>query len=317
MEISSSSNMKVNIRCPIGAFGSLPYLAHLLKQLLKVEVTISNEYKPNYHNILIDETLSSIIYKRKADIWWTDSPYMLPTSRHNIQKILQEEQLFKKNYAVSQFMKDYMKQLGLKVEETIIPRPINPILFNYKTDYNNTTFDIITIGRHCICDRKNLRLQRDVFLKLNFRYCVISDVWMPNRPNLVQYNFGSITDEQKAQLLSKSKFLLWTSSIEGFGLPPLEAMAVGCVPIYSDVPSHNEFTIGIPIKPIDKVTTFCYGVKIIKYIIDKKDVEEAVKYALGLKKEEYEDLQYKCMQRATEVYNDFINKIDLLLSIWV
>jgi len=44
---------------------------------------------------------------------------MLPTSRHNIQKILLEEQLFKKNYPVSQFMKYYMKQLGLKVEDTI------------------------------------------------------------------------------------------------------------------------------------------------------------------------------------------------------
>jgi len=313
--------MKVNIRCPIGKFGSLPYLAYLMKQLLEqlrpsIEVTISNEYKPNYLNILIDEGVSSVIYKRKADIWWTDTPAMIPNSYHKIDEILLKEQLFKKHYTVAKFNIQHYKELGIPVEETIIPRPINPILFNYKTNYNNTTFDIITIGKYCMCDRKNLRLQREVFLKLNFRYCVVSNVWIPNRPNLVQYDFGSITDEQKAQLLSKSKFLLWTSSIEGFGLPPLEAMAVGTIPIYSDVPAHNEFTIGIPIKPIDKVTSFCYGVKIVKYVIDVKDVEEAVKYALGMKREEYEDLQYKCMQRATEVYNDFINKLDLLLNVW-
>ena len=311
---------KINIRCPIGKFGSLPYLSTLMKQLLEqlrpsIEVTISNEYKPNYLNILIDEGVSSVIYKRKADIWWTDTPAMIPNSYHKIDEILLKEQLFKKHYTVAKFNIQHYKELGIPVEETIIPRPINPILFNYKTNYNNTTFDIITIGKYCMCDRKNLRLQREVFLKLNFRYCVVSNVWIPNRPNLVQYDFGSITDEQKAQLLSKSKFLLWTSSIEGFGLPPLEAMAVGTIPIYSDVPAHNEFTIGIPIKPIDKVTSFCYGVKIVKYVIDVKDVEEAVKYALGMKREEYEDLQYKCMQRATEVYNDFINKLDLLLNV--
>lgn len=305
--------------CPKGSFGSLNYLANLMKQIIGNNITISGntpkDYKPNYLNILIDEGISSVIYKRKADIWWTDTPAMIPTSRHNIQKILQEEELFKKHYTVSKFNYDHYKQLGIPVEDTIIPRPINPILFNYYTDYNSTTFDIITIGKMDSCDRKNLILQREAFLKLNFKYCIVSNAWMPNRPNLIQYNFGSITEEQKAELLSKSKFLLWTSFIEGFGMPVLEAMAVGTVPIYTDVPAHNEFAVGIPIKPKDKITTFCYGVKVVKYLIDVNDVIEAIKYALSMNKEEYTNLQYECIQRATEVYNDFINKLPLLLSV--
>ncbi|MCD6148181.1 glycosyltransferase [bacterium] len=312
--------MIINIMCPRGSFGSLNYLANLMKQIIGNNVTISGnnpkeDYKPNYLNILIDEGISSVIYKRKADIWWTDTPAMLPNSYHKIDEILLNEQLFKKHYTVSEFNKQHYKELNIPVEETTIPRPINPILFYYKTDYNNTTYDIITIGKHCICDRKNLRLQREVFLKLNFRYCVISDALMPKRPNLTQFNFGSITDEQKARLLSKSKFLLWTSFAEGFGLPVLEAMAVGTIPIYTDVPAHNEFAIGIPIKPEDKIKSCCYGVRIIKYVINEKEVEEAVQYALSMNKEEYEDLQYRCMQRATEIYNDFINKLPLLLSV--
>ena len=310
--------MKINIMCPKGKFGSLPYLANIMKQIIGNNVTISgntpNDYKPSYLNLLIDEGISSIIHKRKADIWWTDTPAMIPTSRHDIQKILQEEKLFKKHYTVSKFNYNHYKQLGIPVEETIIPRPINPILFNYYTDYNNTIYDIITIGKKDMCDRKNLTLQREVVLELNLKAVFVSDVFLYKRPNIVQYNFGSISDEFKAQLLTQSKFLLWTSFVEGFGMPVLEAMAVGTIPIYSDVPAHNEFAVGIPIKPIDKITTFCYGVKVIKYIIDKKDVIEAIKYALGLSREEYINLQIECMYKAYQVYQDFLSKLPLLLN---
>jgi len=310
--------MKVNIRCPLGAFGSLNYLAKLMEQILSnmgiTEITISNEYKEGYHNVLIDEGVSSVLYKRKADIWWSDTPAMIPNTYHNLQKVLEEEVLFKKHYTVSKFNREHYREIGIPVEDTIIPRPVNPILFNYRTDFNKCKYDIITIGKHCMCDRKNLKIQRSIFLKTGFKYCVVSDIYIPDRPNLTKFDFGSVSDEMKAKLLSKSKFLLWTSSVEGFGMPVLEAMTVGTVPIYTDVPAHNEFATGIPIKAKDKVRMCGYGVRIYKYIINEKDVEEAVKYALGMKKEEYEDLQQKCIEKAREMWNDFVNKIDLLLN---
>jgi glycosyltransferase involved in cell wall biosynthesis len=40
----------------------------------------------------------------------------------------------------------------------------------------------------------------------------------------------------------KSKVLLWLSRSEGFGLPPLEAMATGTPVIYTDAPAHNQHT---------------------------------------------------------------------------
>lgn len=305
----------INIRCPTGSFNSLSYLAQLMKQILDCSVVISKEYREGYHNILIDEGVSSVMYKRKADIWWTDTPAMIPNTYHDLQAILDEEQLFRKHYTVSEFCKQHYRELGIPVEDTVIPRPINPILFNYSVDYSNCEFDIITIGKHCICDRKNLRMQRDIFLEIGFRYCVISDILMFNRDNLVKYEFGSVSDEMKAELLSKSKFLLWTSFVEGFGMPVLEAMTVGTVPIYTDVPAHNEFAVGIPIKPVDKIRSFCYGARIIKYVIDKEDVKEAVVYALGMGKEEWEDLSWKCRKKSAEVWNEFVDKVSLLLEI--
>jgi len=311
--------MKVSIRCPAGAFGSLPYLAKLMKNILRdkylvEEVVISNEYKEGYHNILIDEGISSIIYRRKAEVWWSDTPAMMPNTYHNLRKILDNEQLFVKHYTVSEFNREHYRSLGIPVEDTVIPRPVNPVLFNYSTDYDNCKFDIITIGKHCMCDRKNLRMQRDIFLELNFRYCIISDILMPRRDNLVQYEFGSVSDELKAKLLSESRFLLWTSFAEGFGMPVLEAMTVGTVPIYTDVPAHNEFAVGIPIKPADRVKSCCYGTRIVKYVIEKEDVKETVVYALGMGKEEWEDLSWKCREKSAEVWNEFVDKVSLLLE---
>ncbi len=311
--------MKINLRCPTNSFGSLLYVAKLMKEILAnqgvTDVEISNEYREGYHNILIDEGISSIVYKRKAEVWWTDTPGMIPNTYHNIQKILDEEELFKKHYTISQWNVKHYRNLGIPVEDTIIPRPVNPILFNYRAEYDKCEFDIMTIGKHCMCDRKNLRMQRNIFLKLNFRYCIVSDVFMPSRTNLTQYNFGTITDERKAELLSKSRFFLWTSFVEGFGMPPLEAMTVGCVPIYTDVPAHNEFCVGISIKPSGMFKSVCYGVRIVKYIIEEKEVEEAVKYALGMGREEWEDLSYKCMSKSTEVWNEFVSKVGLLLDV--
>ena len=53
----------------------------------------------------------------------------------------------------------------------------------------------------------------------------------------------SPNDSELKRLYSESQFILSASSAEGFGLPPLEGMSYGCIPIISDIPQHRE-TIG-------------------------------------------------------------------------
>lgn len=50
-------------------------------------------------------------------------------------------------------------------------------------------------------------------------------------------------DFEVKTLLAESQIILSTSAAEGFGLPPLEGMAFGCVPVISDIPQHRE-TVG-------------------------------------------------------------------------
>jgi glycosyltransferase involved in cell wall biosynthesis len=47
-------------------------------------------------------------------------------------------------------------------------------------------------------------------------------------------------DFELEKVYAESKIVLSTSAAEGFGLPPLEGMAYGCLPVVSDIPQHHE-----------------------------------------------------------------------------
>jgi len=302
--------MNVNIRTPGGSFGSLPYCARLLETILKscgFSVTITDRYMPGSVNILIDETISSVLYERKAEIWWTDTPGMFPLSYHNLQKHLSKD-LFLYHIVTSNFVKEHCEQLMIPVDH-VIYRPISPVLFTAVNPCNNHRYDLITIGKMCMCDRKRLSLQRNIVMEHNYRYCAITDAWMPSRPNMHIIPFGTVNDLTKARLLASSKFLLWTSFIEGFGMPVLEAMATGTPPIFTDCPAHNEFAEGIPIPTGKPARGFCYGTKVVKYPVSEEEVVKAIEYALNLPPDKYIDLSEKCREKAESVQKSTMKDI--------
>lgn len=51
---------------------------------------------------------------------------------------------------------------------------------------------------------------------------------------------GVITDKEKWKLISESKLMVFPSSFEGFGMPPMEALACGVPCICSDIPILRE-----------------------------------------------------------------------------
>lgn len=51
---------------------------------------------------------------------------------------------------------------------------------------------------------------------------------------------GSLTDEEKQREIKKSLFMVFPSSFEGFGMPPMEALACGIPCICTDIPIFRE-----------------------------------------------------------------------------
>ena len=49
-----------------------------------------------------------------------------------------------------------------------------------------------------------------------------------------------VSDDQLLAALQNAEVLLFPSASEGFGYPPAEAMAAGCLVLASDLPAHNE-----------------------------------------------------------------------------
>ena len=64
---------------------------------------------------------------------------------------------------------------------------------------------------------------------------------------------GAVSEVELIALEQHADALLFPSVAEGFGYPPLEAMAAGCPVLMSDLGSHNELAIpGTPLPPFKK-----------------------------------------------------------------
>jgi glycosyltransferase involved in cell wall biosynthesis len=67
-------------------------------------------------------------------------------------------------------------------------------------------------------------------------------VSLPKRPSIKV--LGYLPDKELRSVMSGAVALLYPSSYEGFGLPPLEALACGVPAIVSDLPVLREATAG-------------------------------------------------------------------------
>jgi glycosyltransferase involved in cell wall biosynthesis len=98
--------------------------------------------------------------------------------------------------------------------------------------------------------RKNLRATIEAFRRAcvpGLRLRIVGDVGDVFRgADLSDLNgddvelIGSVTDEELVRLYKRARVLLYPSLYEGFGLPPLEAMACGCPVVASRVASLPE-----------------------------------------------------------------------------
>ena len=141
---------------------------------------------------------------------------------------------------------DIVKYLKVK------PEKISVIYNSYYLNTNNN-FEKITGDKYFLTvssfdPRKNLDNLVKAFKKIDEKIKLVivgsnssnfaSDDKLPDKKNIII--MGYVSDLELVSLMNNAEIFIYLSFYEGFGLPPIEAMYMGCPVIVSDIPAHRE-----------------------------------------------------------------------------
>jgi glycosyltransferase involved in cell wall biosynthesis len=142
---------------------------------------------------------------------------------------------------ISEFTKNELLTClpNLKNKITIIPNCINKIYTPQPKSFHSEKPVILQVGtKH----NKNLEKVAQALENINCQLLVVGEL-SKKQTELLEYykidytNFGHISLQQMLEMYAKADILLFASTYEGFGLPILEAQAVGRPVITSNMAS--------------------------------------------------------------------------------
>ena len=150
---------------------------------------------------------------------------------------------------------EFKKYFGEEIQGDVIPCVIDPIFTNAPISAARSK-QILVLGT--LEPRKRVDLVCKAFVELK-RKNLMADDWQLivaggagwQSETLLHYldegvgdssikYLNAPTDAEVLELMSESSILVSASTIEGFGLPPLEALAMGMSVVVSDIEQHRE-----------------------------------------------------------------------------
>ncbi len=230
-----------------------------LLNLLEMFFYINHEYENE--NVIITDPIMSIFspiiknnrlfrYIQADDYIIFDDLYLLKSKfllkiYKNLTKISYNYQnitfLFNSKYTYDRFIQvSNRKDVPLKL---VHPAINHKIFFNQKIR-NPNEFNICIIARkHPLKGFKDfVEVYHNIKNKIN-----IDNVYVLSPDDLTEFNLDNMivikpkNDEEIAYYMNKSHVFISTSWWEGFGLPPLEAMACGCAVVLTNAGGVNEY----------------------------------------------------------------------------
>lgn len=285
--------------------------ARLLRKYYGVEARVVWN-RSNVDSCVFIGDISQLLHQPdRCDYGWVDSCY----SPKVVHAWVEVHKWWRGMATTSVHNARILEWLGLR-NPMVIPRPINEELFKplpTKEEYERRPYGFFMVGRKYNPERKNLWIADLVSSYFHVRGAVIT----PNelQSPLVRRFDSGVSDKFKLRLLRASKVALFLSSAEGFGMPPIEAMASGTVLVYGDMPAVNEWAVGIPVKPADYTLVDLPYQTAVLYHYDPKDVLEAVDYALSMSWEERYNLLSYAQEVAVRIQNQAIEGAGKLLGL--
>jgi hypothetical protein len=149
-------------------------------------------------------------------------------------------------------------------------------------------------------DHKHVLLSHELLKRLGVRErsVIVSNV------DVADYPVFSLSEEEKYRLLAQSYFYLALSGSEGFGLPPVEAMSVGTIPVYLNAHAYKEWLRGIPVRVSETREVTVSKLPMVLHVPDEEDALEKMKYALSIRHEkEYKEMSEEVKKYAVETFH--------------
>jgi len=154
---------------------------------------------------------------------------------------------FDKIVAPSEMSRDFLSDVHDRPIR-VIPHGIDTSVFKTTVEWEERPYDVCI----CIPETASPRLYRRKGIDIAQKVCdtlreeglkIIGNRYAPRFVKGVE-PFKSTEYYDLPKFYNMAKVFLLTSRSEGFVLPALEALACGCVVVYSDCPAHNEFLKG-------------------------------------------------------------------------
>jgi len=256
----------------------------------------------NTKTIVIGDTVFALRlasrFSALEKVYWVDSP--LEINAGDARLLSSSDCL----YATLPYWCRYYNKIGLRCSG-YIPRPVDAEIaesvlsascMDLQQKYGNY---VVTVGAESmLAPPKRGRKGLDIFDAVceHLKQRNVKCVAVTNKPlkNAVVIVFGSLSEYELMRLVKCAKLFLYTSRSEGFGMPPVEAMAVKQLVATSNAPCF-EHVVGIKYDYVEEIVEYMpvVGRSYIGWDYRVKDVLDAVDYALALNSDEREAIVEK------------------------